>query len=120
MKVKELLQKSVSDLQVLVDEKRKELFKLRMKHYSGQLLDSSLLKKARKDISSVLMLITQKENEEMVKEFVELSQKVGRFQERAKYYSTKTVTKLGKGDKIEIGKMLLSLKMSQINSEVKN
>jgi large subunit ribosomal protein L29 len=62
MKVSELREKSVQDLRELSDERRRELFDLRFKHYTGQLLDTASLKKARRDVARIETVIRQLEN----------------------------------------------------------
>jgi large subunit ribosomal protein L29 len=62
MKASELREKSVQDLTELIDERRRELFDLRFKHYTGQLLDTASLKKARRDVARIETVIRQIEN----------------------------------------------------------
>ena len=62
MKASELREKSVQDLRELSDERRRELFDLRFKHYTGQLLDTASLKKARRDVARIETVIRQLEN----------------------------------------------------------
>ena len=62
MKATELREKSVQDLRELSDERRRELFDLRFKHYTGQLLDTASLKKARRDVARIETVIRQLEN----------------------------------------------------------
>lgn len=62
MKANELREKSVQDLTELIDERRRELFDLRFKHYTGQLLDTASLKKARRDVARIETVIRQIEN----------------------------------------------------------
>ncbi|MBN2693927.1 50S ribosomal protein L29 [bacterium] len=59
-----LSQKLLKELKELEKEKRMELFTARMKHYSGQLMDVSQLKKLKKEVAAILTVIHQKENEE--------------------------------------------------------
>jgi large subunit ribosomal protein L29 len=57
MKAAELREKSLEDLRYLSDERRRELFDLRFKHYTGQLIDTASLKKARHDIARIESVI---------------------------------------------------------------
>lgn len=53
MKASELKGKSASELAAMERELRDELFRLRMKHYSGQLQRVSELREKRRDIARV-------------------------------------------------------------------
>ena len=53
MKASELKGKSASELASMERELRDELFRLRMKHYSGQLQRVSELREKRRDIARV-------------------------------------------------------------------
>jgi len=59
MEIKELRQKSKEELLSLEGETRAELFKVRMQHYSGQLLDPSKIKKLRKNVARILTVISE-------------------------------------------------------------
>ena len=59
MKAAELREKSIADLRDLSDERRRELFDLRFKPYTGQLLDTASLKQARRDIARIQTVITE-------------------------------------------------------------
>jgi len=59
MKATELQGKSEAELVELERELRDELFRLRMKHFTGQLQRVSELKEKRRDIARVLTVITQ-------------------------------------------------------------
>ena len=61
MKASELREKSLQDLQELSDEVRKDLFDLRFKHYTGQLVDTASLKKARRNVARVETVIRERE-----------------------------------------------------------
>lgn len=61
MKAAELNEKSIAELQDLEKQLRDELFRLRMKHFTGQLQKVSDLKKARREIARVLTVLRQKE-----------------------------------------------------------
>ena len=60
MTAKELVEKSVEDLRAELIELRKEQFNLRMQHATGQLANSSQLKKVRRTIAKVKTIIRQK------------------------------------------------------------
>ena len=60
-KVDELRQKTIGELQKEAAEIRHELAKLRFDHALGQLKDTSLLKKRKKDLARILTVIRQKE-----------------------------------------------------------
>lgn len=59
MKATELEGKSEAELVELERELRDELFRLRMKHFTGQLQRVSELKEKRRDIARVLTVLTQ-------------------------------------------------------------
>ncbi len=61
MKASELREKSLQDLKELSDECRKDLFDLRFKHYTGQLVDTASLKKARRNVARVETVIRERE-----------------------------------------------------------
>lgn len=61
MKANELRDKSAGELAELEQELRDELFRLRMKHFTGQLQRSSELKEKRRDIARVLTVLREKE-----------------------------------------------------------
>ncbi|MGC6419191.1 MAG: 50S ribosomal protein L29 [Bradymonadia bacterium] len=61
MKTSELREKSAQDLRDLSDERRRELFDLRFKHYTGQLLDTAALKKTRRDIARIETVLREVE-----------------------------------------------------------
>ncbi|MEE2757706.1 MAG: 50S ribosomal protein L29 [Myxococcota bacterium] len=62
MNANELREKSVEDLRELNDERRRELFDLRFKHYTGQLLDTASLKKTRREIARIETVLRELEN----------------------------------------------------------
>lgn len=66
MKKTELMQelqgKTIEELNTLEQEYRDELFRIRMKHYSGQLQKSSDMRTKRRDIARVMTVRTQKQN----------------------------------------------------------
>ncbi len=53
MNAKDLRDRSTEDLVELKNTLRRDLFSFRMKNHTGQLADSSLIKKTRKDISRI-------------------------------------------------------------------
>lgn len=53
MKAKELQERTTESLVELKASLKKELFSYRMKNFTGQLDDTSLLRKARKDIARI-------------------------------------------------------------------
>jgi large subunit ribosomal protein L29 len=53
MKAKDLRDRSTDDLVELKNTLRRDLFSYRMKNHTGQLDDSSLINKTRKDISRI-------------------------------------------------------------------
>lgn len=59
MKTSQLRAQSVEELATLAKERRKELFDLRFKHYTGQLADTSQLKKVRREIARIETVIGQ-------------------------------------------------------------
>lgn len=61
MKPNELREKSAGELEEIEQDLRDELFRLRMKHFTGQLQRSSELKEKRRDIARVLTVLREKE-----------------------------------------------------------
>ena len=61
MKASELREKSLDDLQFLSDERRRELFDLRFKHYTGQLMDTASLKRTRREIARIETVIRERQ-----------------------------------------------------------
>ena len=61
MKAQELKDKSTGELAELETELRDELFRLRMKHFTGQLQRVSDLKEKRRDIARVKTILREKE-----------------------------------------------------------
>lgn len=61
MKAVELREKSVEELAELESQMREELFRLRMKHYTGQLQQSSELKERRKDIARIQTILAERQ-----------------------------------------------------------
>lgn len=61
MKANELRDKSAAELAEMERELRDELFRLRMKHFTGQLQRVSELKEKRRDIARVMMVLGEKQ-----------------------------------------------------------
>lgn len=61
MKAVELREKSMEELTELESQLREELFRLRMKHYTGQLQQSSELKERRKDIARIQTILAERQ-----------------------------------------------------------
>ncbi|MEZ4471792.1 MAG: 50S ribosomal protein L29 [bacterium] len=61
MKASELREKTVDELKTMGEERRRELFDLRFKHYTGQLLDTASLRKTRRDIARIETIIRERE-----------------------------------------------------------
>ena len=61
MKTSDLRENSLQELKELGTESRQALFDLRFKHYTGQLVDTAALKKARKDVARVETVIRERE-----------------------------------------------------------
>lgn len=60
MKATELREKTTAELEELERQVRDELFRLRMKHYSGQLQRPSDLQEKRRDIARIKTVLTEK------------------------------------------------------------
>ena len=60
MKATELREKTTTELEELERQGRDELFRLRMKHYSGQLQRPSDLQEKRRDIARIKTVLTEK------------------------------------------------------------
>jgi large subunit ribosomal protein L29 len=60
MKAKDLRERSTEDLVELKSMMKKDLFSYRMKNHVGQLDDTSLLNKARKDIARVELILHER------------------------------------------------------------
>ncbi|MCB9528177.1 MAG: 50S ribosomal protein L29 [bacterium] len=61
MKASELREKTVDELRELGNEKRRELFDLRFKHYTGQLVNTASLRNARREIARIETVIRERE-----------------------------------------------------------
>lgn len=60
MKYSDLIEKSSSDLAELKTSLTKELFGFRMKNTTGQLEDTSILKKTKKDLARIEQILTER------------------------------------------------------------
>ena len=60
MKTKELRERATEDLGELNSALRKDLFSYRMKNFTGQLDDTSLIPKTRKDIARVEQVLAER------------------------------------------------------------
>ena len=63
MKVAEVRELGVDELERRVVETRRELFNLRFQHATGQLENTGQLKEVRKNIARLLTVLTQKRQE---------------------------------------------------------
>lgn len=62
MKAAELREKSVQELADLEKQLRDELFRLRMKHFTGQLQQVSELKERKRDIARIQTILNERAN----------------------------------------------------------
>ena len=60
MKAKDLRERSSEDLAQLKAQMTKDLFSHKMKNFTGQLDDTSLINKTRKDIARVELLLSER------------------------------------------------------------
>lgn len=60
MKAKDLRERSTEDLQELQGMLKKDLFSYRMKNFVGQLDDTSLLNKTRKDLARIQLVLSER------------------------------------------------------------
>jgi large subunit ribosomal protein L29 len=60
MKAKDLRERSTEDLTALKASMAKDLFSHKMKNFTGQLDDTSLINKARKDIARIELLLSER------------------------------------------------------------
>ncbi len=63
-----LREKSVEELRALGEEERRNLFDLRFKHYTGQLINTASLKDARRQIARIETIIRERETAQMAAE----------------------------------------------------
>ncbi len=64
MRIEEIREKSISELNDQVLELKKELFELRFRHATGQLETVAQLKEVKKTIARIKTVITEKEMQE--------------------------------------------------------
>jgi large subunit ribosomal protein L29 len=60
MKAKDLRERTTEDLGELRAQLEKDLFSYRMKNHTGQLEDTSLLKKTRRDIARITLILGER------------------------------------------------------------
>ena len=60
MKAKDLRERSTEDLVELKGSMQKSLFSYRMKNYTGQLDDTSLLNKTKKDMARIELILHER------------------------------------------------------------
>ena len=60
MKAKDLRERTTEDLVALKTSLKKDLFSHRMKNFTGQLEDTSLLRKTRKDIARIEQVLHER------------------------------------------------------------
>jgi large subunit ribosomal protein L29 len=61
MKAKDLRERTTEDLAELRAQLEKDLFSYRMKNHTGQLEDTSLLNKTRRDIARITLILGERE-----------------------------------------------------------
>ena len=61
MKAGELRDKTVEELRVLSNEKRRELFDLRFQHYTGQLANTAEMRGTRRLVARIETVIRERE-----------------------------------------------------------
>jgi large subunit ribosomal protein L29 len=64
----ELRQKSDQDLVDLYDELKEELYRLRLNHATGELIDTSQFRKVRRDIARIRTVMRERELAAMLTE----------------------------------------------------
>jgi large subunit ribosomal protein L29 len=62
MKAKDLRERSTEDLETLKANLGKDLFSYRMKNHTGQLEDTSLLGKTKRDLARVQLILSERQN----------------------------------------------------------
>jgi large subunit ribosomal protein L29 len=62
MKAKDLRERSTEDLETLKANLGKDLFSFRMKNHTGQLEDTSLLGKTKRDLARVQLILSERQN----------------------------------------------------------
>ena len=63
MKASELRERSDDGLHELEQQLRDELFRMKMKHHTGQLQETSQLKETRRDIARIKTILREREME---------------------------------------------------------
>jgi large subunit ribosomal protein L29 len=61
MKAKDLRERTTEDLGELSAQLEKDLFSYRMKNHTGQLEDTSLLHKTRRDLARIKLILSQRQ-----------------------------------------------------------
>jgi large subunit ribosomal protein L29 len=61
MNAAEMRERSVDELRSLSEERRTELFELRFKHYTGQLVNTAELRRMRRDVARIQTVIRERE-----------------------------------------------------------
>ncbi len=64
MKAKDLAERTTQDLVELLEATRRDVFGNRMKNHTNQLEDTSVLRKARKDIARIKTILSQRQAEQ--------------------------------------------------------
>ena len=62
MKAKDLRERSTEDLETLKNTLSKDLFSYRMKNHTGQLEDTSLLGKTKRDLARVQLILSERQS----------------------------------------------------------
>ena len=62
MKAKDLRERSTEDLETLKQNLSKDLFSYRMKNHTGQLEDTSLLGKTKRDLARVQLILSERKS----------------------------------------------------------
>ena len=62
MKAKDLRERSSEDLETLMGTLSKDLFSYRMKNHTGQLEDTSLLGKTKRDLARVQLILSERKS----------------------------------------------------------
>ena len=62
MKAKDLRERTTEDLGELHAQLEKDLFSYRMKNHTGQLEDTSLLGKTRRDLARIKLILNERES----------------------------------------------------------
>lgn len=66
MNAAELRTKSVTELEALSAERRRELMDLRFKHYTGQLADTAAMRLARRDIARIETVVRERQRAQSI------------------------------------------------------